>query len=292
MRIAENEAGYREHVWHGQDDLELFARSYGDRTTDRISVVCLPGLVRNAADFHGLATKLASVGHFVVCPDYRGRGRSGFAPDWRSYRAPTIVGDLLGTLAAFNLHRVAVIGTSFGGLLAMGLAVAQPTSLAGVVLNDVGPTLSAEGIDRIRAYVGDDRPMPDWPSAIRKLKSRFPKLGLKTETDWESFARATFQEGADGRLRITWDPAIAKAVDSPGHSGNTLWRLYFALRQVPTLAIRGADSDILSAETFEEMAEVKPDLQRIQVPDIGHAPTLCEPTVMNHLPAFLGRLHA
>lgn len=286
------EQDWREHVWHAQDDVALYVRSYGSRDADRIAVVCLPGLTRNADDFAALAPALATRGHFVVCPDVRGRGRSAFARDWRSYRAPTLVGDLVGLLAVFNLHRVAVIGTSLGGLLAMGLAVAQPASLAAVVLNDVGPTLSTAGIDRIRTYVADDRPVLDWPSAIRQVQTRFPKLGLKSDAEWEAFARATFREGPDGRLWITWDPRIARAVDRPGHGATTLWRLYAALRHIPTLAIRGENSDVLSQETFDEMLHAKPDLERVLVPERGHAPTLGEDAVMARLPTFLAHVAA
>ena len=102
----------------------------------------------------------------MICPDYRGRGRSDYDPDWRHYEARTLLDDLANLLAALGVERVLMLGTSLGGILAMGLAVLKPMALVGAILNDVGPALEGGGLAQILAYIAADRPQPDWATAI------------------------------------------------------------------------------------------------------------------------------
>src|SRR5690606_33321847 len=134
-------AGFREHQYGAGDGLRLYYRAYGDPDSPALPVLCLSGLTRNSRDFHHLAGRLAA-GRRVICPDYRGRGCSARDPDWRSYPPRVYVDDILHLVVAANLHRFIVFGGWMGGLLAMGLAAARPTGLAGVVLNDVGPEIN------------------------------------------------------------------------------------------------------------------------------------------------------
>jgi pimeloyl-ACP methyl ester carboxylesterase len=252
-------------------------------------VLCLGGLARNSKDFADLAGRLSETRR-VICPDYRGRGRSSYDPDWRNYRPEVYLRDLVHLLAACNLHRVAVCGTSMGGLLSMGLAVATPTVLAGVILNDIGPDLSPGGLTRILQYVGVDRPQPDLDAAAAHLKSLLPQLGLDSEAKWRRFAEATYRKGDDGLLHYDWDIALAKYLQRSGGKTLDLWSLYGALRRIPVLAFRGALSDVLSEESFERMAEVKPDLIQVTVPGVGHVPMLDEPQAETAIDAFLAAL--
>src|SRR5690606_8449896 len=118
--------------------------------------VCLPGLTRNARDFHGLALHLsrnAARPRTVVAFDYRGRGRSGHDPDWRNYNARVEAGDVLDGLAALGIHRAAFIGTSRGGLVVFMLAGMRPSAIAAAILNDIGPVLEGDGLAAIRAFL-------------------------------------------------------------------------------------------------------------------------------------------
>lgn len=280
---------YRERWLSAQDGLELFFRDYGDPLAPGTPVLCLGGLARNSKDFHHLAGRLSEQRR-VVCPDYRGRGRSAYDPDWRNYRPEVYLRDLIHLLAACNLHKIAVCGTSMGGLLSMGLAVATPTALAGVILNDIGPDLSPGGLSRILQYVGVDRPQPDLDAAVAHLKSLLPRLGLDSDAKWRRFAEATYRKGDDGLLHYDWDVALAKYLIRSGGRTLDLWRLYGALRRLPVLAFRGALSDVLSEPSFARMAEVKPDLIQVTVPDVGHVPMLDEPQAERAIDAFLARL--
>lgn len=277
---------YRERRFTAQDGLSLYYRDYGDPLSQRRPLLCLGGLARNSKDFHRFAERLAG-SRRVVCPDYRGRGRSDYDPDWRNYRPETYVGDLFHLMAAAHLHKVVVLGLSMGGLLAMGLSVLAPSQIAAVILDDVGPEVSDAGVERIRAYVGRDHPQPDLASAVAECKRLFPNLGPTDEAAWRRFAEATFREGDDGLLHVDWDISLAKALS---HNSHDLWVYYRALRPFPALAFRGALSDVLSAETFARMAEVKPDLVAVTVPGVGHVPLLENPMVEQAIDGFLAQI--
>ena len=169
---------YRERHLSAQDGLQLYYRDYGDKLSKRVPVLCLTGLTRNSADFDDLATRLAGERR-VLCPDYRGRGRSAWDRDWRNYDPMVYLGDIRHILTANDVDRVVVIGSSLGGILSMGMAVLFPTSVAAVVINDIGPDVDGDGLGRILDFIGADRPQPDWPSAVRALRHSLPRLASK-----------------------------------------------------------------------------------------------------------------
>jgi len=267
--------GYREHRFTAQDGLSLYYRDYGDPLSDRVPILCLPGLARNSKDFHRLAARLGEM-RWVVCPDYRGRGRSAYDPNSDNYQPATYINDLHHLLVAAGLHRAVVIGTSMGGLLASAMGAAMPGTLAGVVLNDVGPDIGDEGFDRIMAYLSKDNPQPDWDSAVRTFKAMLPLLSLRTEEDWRVATEATWVEGEDGMLHYDWDIHIVDPLVRKQPLPD-LWALYRSLRNLPVLAIRGGASDVLLPATFDRMAAEHPSLERVTIDGVGHVPSLTEP---------------
>lgn len=286
--MAARAEGYRERFLTAQDGLRLYYRDYGDPLGAGTPVLCLSGLTRNSKDFHRLALRL-SARRRVLCLDYRGRGRSGYAADWRRYHPRVILGDVMHLFAATNLHPGVVCGVSFGGLLGMALGVAAPTALAGVVLDDVGPDLEPHARARIMGYVSSDQPQPDWDTAVATMRRMFPTLSYQTDRDWRRFTEATFREGADGRLHFDWDTALVKPFLAKRAAEN-LWPLYRSLRHVPVLAIRGGVSDVLSEATFARMVEERPDLVQVTLPNVGHAPSLDEPESEHAIDDFLARI--
>jgi pimeloyl-ACP methyl ester carboxylesterase len=278
----------RERRIGAQDGLELYYRDYGDPLSARLPVLCLSGITRNSRDFTELAERL-SYTRRVLCPDYRGRGLSARDPDWRNYEARTYLNDVLHVLAAAGVPRAVVIGTSLGGLLAMALAVLRPTAVAGIVLNDIGPEVAAGGIERIAAYIGTDRPQPDWDTAVAYLQHAMPHLALPSEAAWRRLARGTFREGADGRLHFDWDTSVVKPLLRARGTVRDLWPLFRAVRGLPVLAFRGERSDVLSADAFDRMGREKPDMIRVLVPGAAHAPALDEPDCENAIDEFLSR---
>jgi len=279
---------YRERYLTAQDGLRLYYRDYGDPLSPRLPLLCLTGLVRNSADYADLAERHAGERR-VICPDYRGRGRSAYDPDWRHYEPRTYINDIAHLIAANDLRRVLVLGTSLGGILTMGLAVLKPTMLGAVILNDIGPDVVGGGLARVLNYVGIDRPQPDWAAAIAHLQLLLPTLSIRTEAGWLKFAQGTYRQGEDGALHVDWDVNVAKALALAKDAVPDLWPFFGALRALPVLALRGALSDMLAAETFERMALAKPDLERVTVANAGHAPTLNEPEAAAAVDAFIRR---
>ena len=265
------------------DGLQLHARDYGSRLAPGLAVICLPGLTRNAKDFHDIALRLSGDPERprrVLAVDYRGRGLSAHDPDWRNYEVTTEARDCLDVATAAGIHEAVVIGTSRGGLLAMMIAALRPGLLRAVVLNDVGPEIAPQGLARIRAAMGRLPPrIASWDEATAltraALAASFPKL---TDAEWRQLAAHGFRE-ENGGLRPDFDLNLLKPLETLNLETElpALWPQFDGLRRLPTLAIRGALSDILSAETLERMRARHPRLRAVTLPDVGHAPRLSEP---------------
>jgi pimeloyl-ACP methyl ester carboxylesterase len=280
-----------------QDGLRLHVREYGERTAPGLPVVCLPGLARTTADFDALAATLAATPdrpRRVLALDNRGRGLSDHDRDPANYSIPVELADVLAALAALAVARAVFIGTSRGGLLTMALASARPTAIAGAVLNDIGPVIEPQGLMRIKSYVGKLPPPRDFPDGAGILKrlfgSQFTRL---TDADWLAFARRTWREH-EGRLASAYDPRLADALAAidPEHPLPPLWDQFDALRNVPMMVIRGANSDILSAATVAAMQARRHETTVVEVADQGHAPLLTEPDMITRIAEFVAHCEA
>lgn len=280
---------FRERRITSFDNLSLYLRDYGDPLDPRVPLFCLGGLTRNSKDFESLAERYSSDGRRVICPDYRGRGQSQYDPNWSNYDPRAYIRDIQDILAALNVHRVVVVGTSLGGILGMGMAAAMPTALAAVVMNDVGPVVETEGLDFIIDYIKEDRPHDDWDAAVVTIKKMLPNLTFQDEGIWLKMAENTFRRCDDGKLRFDWDVNIAKPLLASDYEIPDMWPLFRALADIPALVLRGAESDILSPACFAEMQTVKPDLVAVEIPRAGHVPTLAEPESRAALDDFLAR---
>lgn len=280
-------AEFREHRYLAEDGLSLYYRDYGDPLSTVTPVLCLPGLTRNSRDFHRLAARLAGKRR-VICPDYRGRGRSDYDPNPANYSPMVHINDVRHLMIVTGLHRAVIIGTSFGGLLTMGLALAAPSAIAAVVLNDVGPEVTDSGLDRIMDYIGRDNPQPNWASAAAEMKRMFPKLSYQTDEEWLAGARGTWREGDNGILHFDWDIRLAGAIGKARQEFDP-WALFRALDGVPMLALRGGISDVLSADVLDHMQREHPALKAVTIPGVGHPPSLSEPQAVEALNEFLDR---
>lgn len=271
-----------------QDNLSLYLRDYGDALDPRVPLLCLGGLTRNSKDFDGLAERYSRDGRRVIAPDYRGRGRSDYDPDPYNYDPRIYLRDIHDILSALNLHRVVIVGTSLGGILGMGMGAAMPGALAGVVLNDIGPEVETGGLAFIIGYMREDRPLDSWDDAVETIKKMLPNLTFQDEGIWLKMAQNTFRECDDGKLRFDWDVNIVKPILDPSYEVPDMWPIFRSLKNVPVLALRGAESDILSPDCFRRMQEFKPDMIAVEVPRCGHVPTLAEPESKAALDEFLG----
>jgi pimeloyl-ACP methyl ester carboxylesterase len=187
--------------------------------------------------------------------------------------------------------RVAVIGTSLGGMLAMMLGFGEPGRIAGMVLNDVGPEIDPVGALRIKQYAGRLPPAGSWSVAVAQTQAMFgdawPDL---SEDRWQALARRGFRANAAGVVEVDADPGIGAALRAAPAAALDLWPLWQALRSIPTLAIRGARSDILSAAVFARMKRENPGLEQLEVANRGHVPLLDEPECIAALDGFLSRI--
>jgi pimeloyl-ACP methyl ester carboxylesterase len=279
-----------------QDGAVLHARSYGSRHASAHSVVCLPGLARTAADFHRLATALAAdpaSPRLVLALDYRGHGQSQYDRNHSHYTIRVALADLSAVLAALEITSATVVGTSFGGVLAMMLAALPPIAVTGVILNDIGPVLEPAGLMRIKNYVGKlptARNFKEGAEILRWLfAAQFTKL---SPDDWMAFAQRTWHED-HGALVPTHDPKLARALRGMSLERiPTLWDQFDALAHIPLMVIRGANSDMLASTTLNTMLARRDQLEVIIVPDQGHAPLLTEAKVILRIGAFVASCDA
>jgi pimeloyl-ACP methyl ester carboxylesterase len=276
--------------WTSKDGLRLHYRDYAGRG-DRPPILCIPGLTRNARDFGALADRLAGEWRLILV-ELRGRGESERAKDPMSYLPATYLEDLTLLLDQLALDRFILFGTSLGGLLSILITATQPGKVAGVLLNDIGPAIEAGGLGRIKTYVGKASSYPTWLHAARSLAevhhSAYPDYTLE---QWLEMAKRLCRLTNAGRIVADYDGAIAEPFKVPGNEAPAdLWPLLDAMKPIPSLLVRGAISDILSAATADRMVETLPLMERVEMPRIGHAPTLFEPEVEAAIDRLLARV--
>lgn len=288
------ESGFTSRFVSASDGLKLHFRDYGPLAATALPVICLPGLARTAADFHELALALAgdeNKPRRVLALDYRGRGLSEYDKNWKNYDIRVELDDLVQVLVAGGIEQAVFVGTSRGGLLTMALAAARPAVIRGVVLNDVGPVIDARGLLRIRGYVGKlptPRSFQEGAEILKRLSDQqFPIFG---EAEWETMARRTWTD-RDGPLKPDYDVRLMKVLEELDLEAPlpVLWTYFDALKTVPMLAIRGANSDLLAEKTLEEMAERHPDCEICTAPGQGHAPLLGSKDMIRRIARLVAR---
>ncbi len=291
---------WRDHVWWSADGLRLHARDYqGDSAaTGAMPIICLPGLTRNARDFEELAPWIAATaGRRVIAVDWRGRGESGYARDALTYAPLSYVQDVVALLDHAQINRCAMIGTSLGGLVAMLLAAALPERFAGAVLNDVGPVLAEEGLERIRTGIGQSSPQRTWMHAAQAVASSFASIYPDWQLeDWLRFAKRTHRLTPEGRIVADYDGNIAQVLkmSATGNSAPSMWPAFDRLAgSGPVLILRGALSDVLRADDAGVMrSRGGPATTLVEVPGVGHAPTLDEEAARGAIAQWLAALPA
>ena len=275
---------FDELFFTSRDGLRLYGRHYrAHRYSALRPVLCLPGLTRNSRDFHDLAQALSQhprTPRNVFTMDMRGRGLSEHDSNWKNYAVPVEMQDVIDFMTMTGLHDAGIVGTSRGGMITMVLGAAQPTRIGAVVLNDIGPVIEMSGLARIAGYVGR-MPVPKtWPEAARTIRE-FSKRDFPTmsEASAEAFARQIFND-RNGRPASGYDNKLSNSLSVLDGPIPPLWAQFETLKRVPVLVVRGANSDILSVATVEEMHRRHPQLASISVPNEGHAPLLHDaPTV-------------
>lgn len=288
------QAGFSDRWWTSKDGLKLYARDYpGADGEARLPVICIHGLTRNSRDFEDVASYIAATGRRVIVTDVRGRGRSAYDPNPMNYHPATYAQDVIELFDRIGVSRAVFVGTSMGGLITMTLAALKPQAIAAAVLNDIGPEISPVGLARIASYVGKGGPVKTWEdaAAVCKLNNAiaFPDF---VDADWMAFAKRAFREGDDGAPVADYDPNIAAPIRAAGAQAiaPTLWPLFKKLaRGRMLLTVRGAISDLLDPKTVKGMQRAARHMGYVEVPRVGHAPTLSEPEAKGAILDFLAK---
>jgi pimeloyl-ACP methyl ester carboxylesterase len=282
---------FAERRWTSRGGLLLYARDYaGDSGQARLPIICLHGLTRNSKDFADVAPALAATGRRVLVPDVRGRGLSDRDADASHYAPRIYARDVLELMRSLGLARAVFLGTSMGGIITLAMMAIRPQAVAAAILNDSGPEVAPEGIARIMSYVGQTPKVTDWAEAIAYVRqtngAAFPNYD---EADWASFARNVFRDNA-GVPELDYDPRILLPLVQPRHRQHSrlAWLLFrFLARTRPTLLVRGASSDVITATIANRMGRVAPRMLRVEVPGVGHAPKLTEAQAAEAIGQFL-----
>ena len=253
---------------------------------DGVLTICVHGLTRNARDFDELARRLSRRGT-VLAPDLAGRGRSAWLSDPADYNYPLYFADVAALIGRSGAGKVDYVGTSLGGLVGMYLAGQKNTPIRRLVLNDIGALVPKDAIARIAAYTGKSPDFADLPEFEGYLRQLHAGMGRLTDAQWRHLAEHGHRVLPNGRLITHYDPAIAQTFASPDTEHDVvLWPFYDAIR-VPTLVIRGLQSDTLLAETAEEMTRRGPRARLFEVPEAAHAPSLMDAGQIDAIERFL-----
>jgi pimeloyl-ACP methyl ester carboxylesterase len=270
------------------DGLTLAYRDEGEG----IPLLCLPGLTRNGQDFEPVVQAFADRAR-IIRLDLRGRGASDYDRDYRNYNVLVEARDAIELMDHLGLARVAILGTSRGGLIALTLAAMARDRLTGIVFNDIGPHIDPAGLARIIATLGIAPAEPTLNSFAeafaRDAAAAFPGVSV---AQWRVFLAHTLRETPDG-IALRYDPKLRDAVleSLKGHDNwPDLWPIFDLCEGLPLLLLRGENSDVLSPETAAEMRHRRPDMRYVLVRDRGHIPFLDEPECRDALSDFLAVL--
>ncbi|SDO97110.1 Pimeloyl-ACP methyl ester carboxylesterase [Ralstonia sp. 25mfcol4.1] len=255
---------------------------WGDPLNPRV-LMCVHGLTRTGRDFDALARAMSDE-YRVVCPDVAGRGRSEWLADPHHYVVPQYVSDMVALIARLNVEQVDWFGTSMGGLIGMGLAGLPKSPVRKLLLNDVGPRIAAQALERIGAYLGLPVRFKTFEEGLAYLQTISTSFGRHTPEQWRELNGAILKpvQGAEGlEWGLHYDPALAvpfkEASPEAVQAGEqVLWHMFEAVPG-PTLIVRGAQSDLLLRETVAEMVARGKQVSTVEIPDVGHAPTFIDP---------------
>ena len=261
---------------------------WGDAANPRV-LVCAHGLTRCSRDFDFLAQALAD-NYRIVCPDVVGRGRSDWLRHKSLYDLPQYCADMQTLLARLDVETVHWVGTSMGGLIGMALASRLESPITRLVLNDIGPVLSAASLVRVGEFLGKAPRFDGIDDAEAFVRFVSAPFGSLSDAQWRHLTVHLLRTAADGKLVFAYDPGIAQRYRemqaSCGGKGIEMWPLYDGIA-CPTLLLRGATSDVLTHETALQMSQRGPRARLIEVAGVGHAPMLMDAAQIAPVREFL-----
>jgi pimeloyl-ACP methyl ester carboxylesterase len=256
---------------HGFHRLVYF--QWGDPRNDRV-VICVHGLTRRGRDFDSLASALEDR-YRVVCVDLPGRGQSDWLPVAADYQPSTYVQGLAALIARLDVAQVDWVGVSLGGILGMTLAAQPKTPIRKLVLDDIGGYIGKEALQRIASYVGQDPAFPNRAGLEAYMREINTGYGPLTDAQWAHLVEHGSRQDETGAWRQHYDPKLAEPFREGFSEPVAMWPLW-DLVSCPVLVLRGALSDLLTAETAAEMIARKAGTRLVEFEGVGHAPMLMD----------------
>lgn len=252
---------------------------WGDPDNPRV-LVCVHGLTRSGRDFDRLAAALSDV-YRVVCPDIAGRGKSDWLADPRLYGIPQYVSDMVTLIARLDVEAVDWFGTSMGGLIGLALAGLPGAPIRRMIVNDVGPRIEADALQRIGEYLGVHPRFATEQEGIEYLTSLSLPFGELSADEWCEINAPLLRELPEGGWTLRYDPRIAEPFKATtpelaALGEAALWRA-IKTTEAEVLVVRGAMSDLLSRETVAEMMRRGRCVSQAEIAGAGHAPAFMSP---------------
>lgn len=261
---------------------------WGDPANPKV-LICVHGLTRCSRDFDFFAQSMADE-YRVVCPDVAGRGRSDWLRNKSLYALPQYCADMTTLLARLDVESVHWVGTSMGGLIGMALACQPETPIVRLVLNDVGPVITAASLERIGTYLGQAPRFDSIEQAEAFVRFVSATFGSFSDAQWRHLTVHVTRTAADGKVEFAYDPGIAQPfremqAASEGKDAE-MWPIYDGIT-CPTLLLRGAASDLLTHEAALQMSQRGPRARLVEVAGVGHAPMLMDASQVAPVREFL-----
>lgn len=278
----------RSRHFHGLSKVGFHRLHYVEwgESREGVPVICIHGLTQNARGFDELA-RAASLDRWTVSLDVAGRGGSDRLADTALYDYAQYLADANALIARLGADQVDIVGTSMGGLIGMFLAAMPGSPVRKLVMNDVGPFIPRAALARIREYVSRAWRFADVRGLEQHMRQAYATFGPLTDEQWTLLARQSARVLDDGAVVPHWDPKIGEAFARTAPSDVVLWPYWDQVR-CPVLLLRGAESDLLSAETASEMTRRGPRAQLVEFSGVGHAPVLLDDEQIRPVIEFLG----
>lgn len=253
-------------------DKRLAYWSAGSPQSER-ALICVHGLMRHSRDFDEIALALADT-HYVVCPDLPGRGLSDWLDDPQEYEPQRYLEVVQPLLLRLQHKQLDWVGTSLGGLIGMAVAAQPKSPISKLVINDIGPELPIEALQRIANYV-DAPEFADLAEVEAYLREHYSSFVGLNDEQWRRLATYGSRPKPGGGHLLHYDPKISDKTKSTAQQDAPieLWPIWQAITQ-PCLLVHGLESDLLTHSIRERMQAMRPDMRCLELEGLGHAPPL------------------
>lgn len=253
----------------GHNGLQIVGDRRGDPSG--LPVIFLHGGGQTRHSWSAAARQLAGSGFCAITFDARGHGDSAWSEDG-AYGIDAMIGDLTAVMHEVSTPPI-LIGASMGGITSLVAAgEGRLPALSGLVLVDIAPRVDTKGVARIIRFMGAN---PDGFQSLEQARDAIAAYNphRPPSADLEGLKK-NLRESGDGRFRWHWDPrflANTAAQHDAGRQQDLERRLRAASAiRVPTLLVRGAASDIVSADAARELLELIPHARVVDIADAGH----------------------